>query len=130
MCREQLAASGKWGDVVWAADAAGKMPGREYFQELSDEDAAKIQALFERFAEHGRINNRQQFKKLENRQSLAILEFKRGQHRFLGTFGPGTSFLIAHGLKKKQDKHKPADLDRAVRILKEHLTRQEKGGSR
>lgn len=79
-------------------------------------------------AQHGQINNREHFKKLESRQGHAIREFKRHQIRFLGRFGPGRQFLVAHGLKKKQDKHRPADLDRTARILKEHLARHERGG--
>lgn len=62
------------------------------------------------------------------RQGHAIWEFKRHQIRFLGRFGPGRQFLVAHGLKKKQDKHRPADLDRTARILTEYLARHEQEG--
>lgn len=86
-----------------------------------------MQVLLERLAEHGRITNKEQFKKLENRQGHAICEFKRHQIRLLGRFA-GKEFLVAHGLKKKKDKHRPADLDRTARILTEHLTRHEQGG--
>ena len=81
-----------------------------------------MQVLFERLAEHGRIINKEQFKKLENRKGHAIWEFKRHQVRLLGRFA-GKQFLVAHGLKKKQNKHRSADLDRTARILTEHLTR-------
>lgn len=133
MCRHEPAATGKWGRVVWAVEASGKRFALEYFEQLREkhkEQAAKVQVLFERLAEHGRINNREQFKKLEDRQGHAIWEFKRGQIRFLGRFVPGRQFLVAHGLKKQQDKLRPADLDRTARILTEHLARHEQGGRR
>ncbi len=87
-----------------------------------------MQVLFERLAEHGRINNREHFKKLENRDGHAIWEFKRHQIRFLGAYGPGRQFVVAHGLVKKQDKLRTADLARTARILTEHLERHERGG--
>ena len=127
MFRSKPAATGAWGRVVWAVDASGKRPALEFFGQLSDEEAAKVQVLFERLAEHGQIINREQFKKLENRKGHAICEFKRHQIRLLGRFA-GKEFLVAHGLKKKQDKLRSADLDRTARILTEHLARHEQGG--
>ena len=40
--------------------------------------------------------------------------------------------FLAHGLRKKKDKHRSADLDRAARILTEHMAqaREGRGGSR
>ena len=85
--------------------------------------------LFERLAERGRIDNREQFKKLGDRQGHAIWEFKRHQIRFLGGFTAGKQFLLAHGLRKKQDKHRAEDFDRTGRVLSEHVSRQHMGGS-
>ncbi len=124
MSRREPAATGEWGRVVWAVEASGKRPGLEFFEGLSDKDAARVQVLFEKWAEHGRVNNREQFKKLVDRQGHAIWEFKRGQFRFLGSLAPGRRFLVAIGLRKKQDKHRPADLERAARIVAEHLASQ------
>ena len=109
-------------------EASGRRFALEFFNQLRDGEAAKVLVLFERLAEHGQIRNREHFKKLDNRKGHAIWEFKRHQIRFLGRFGPGRQFLVAHGLKKRQDKHRPADLDRTARILTEHLARQEQGG--
>ena len=130
MCRSEPAATGAWGRVVWAVEASGRRPAQEFFEQLSDEAAAKVQALFERLAEHGQIKNTEHFKKLETRKGHAIWEFKRHQIRLLGRFGPGRQFLVAHGLKKKRDKHRSTDLDRTARILTEHLARHEQGGRR
>ena len=128
MCRPEPAATGEWGRVVWAVEASGKRPALEFFEQLREEQAAKMQVLFERLAEHGQITNREHFKKLENLQGHAICEFKRHQIRFLGRYGPGKQFLVAHGLQKKQNKHRPTDLHRTARILTEHLARHEQGG--
>ena len=62
MQREDRAATGYWGSVVWAVDASGNAPAREFFLNLRDEDAAKIEALFKRLANFGRISNKEQFK--------------------------------------------------------------------
>lgn len=120
---DEPAATGDWGAVVWAVEASGARPALAYFEALSDEDAAKMQVLFERLAERGRINNTEQFKKLGTLRERAVWEFKRHQVRFLGGFAPGRrQFVVAHGLRKKRDKLRPADIERAVRILTEHLS--------
>ena len=132
VCLHETAATGEWGRVVWASEATGQRPALEFFEQLSEKEAAKVQALFERLAEHGQIKNNEQFKKLGDRQGHAILEFKSYQLRFLGAFTSGRRFLVAHGLRKKKNKLRPADLDRAARILTEHMAqdREGRGGSR
>ena len=127
MCRHGSAATGEWGRVVWAVEATGQQPALEFFEQLSKEEAAKVQVLFERLAERGQIRNNEQFKKLGDRQGHAIWEFKRYQLRFLGAFTSGSRFLVAHGLRKKKDKHRSADLDRAARILTEHMAQDREG---
>ena len=90
MCSSEPAATGAWGRVVWAVDASGQRPALEFFEQLSEEEAAKVQVLFERLAERGRITNKTQFKKLENRKGHAIWQFKRHQIRLLGRFAGKT----------------------------------------
>ena len=97
------------------------MPALDFYRGLRPTDAAKIKALFSRLAEHGQIRNREKFKKLDDRQGLAIWECKSFQLRFLGGFA-GRQFVVACGLRKKRDRHKSTDLDRAARILHEHLS--------
>lgn len=112
----------------WAVDASGKAPALDFFRGLSDRDAAKVEALFRRLADSGRMTNEEKFKKLESRQGLAIWEIKSFQLRFLGGFVPGKRFLVAHAVRKKSDKHRPSDVKKAVRILSEHASRQAEGG--
>lgn len=122
MQREDCAATGTWGSVVWAVDASGNAPAHEFFLNLRDEEAAKIEALFKRLANSGSIANREKFKKLEDRQGQAIWEFKSFQLRFLGGFARGKRFLVAHAVRKKTDRHRPSDIDKTARILSEHVS--------
>ena len=71
MCKHLVqlepAAESRWGSIVWAVEASGKVPAREFFQALEDRNAAKMQALFNRLADDGFIRNDEKFKKLCNR---------------------------------------------------------------
>jgi hypothetical protein len=118
---EREAASGRWGRVIWAVDARGRHPAREFFGTLVLSDQAKVQALFGRLAELGPkgLQNREKFKSL-GRDGGDLWEFKSFQVRFLGDFRPGYRFVVAHGLVKKRDRLDRADIDRALRILGEH----------
>ena len=114
-------ASGEWGVVEWAVDTSGRVPAREFFLTLKPTDRAKIQALFNRLAEQGRIGTKERFKKLETRKGWALWEFKSFQLRFIGGFSTAKAFVVAEGVRKKQDRHRARDLDRAVRILDVHF---------
>lgn len=112
-------ARGKQLTVVWAIDATGAMPAREFFEGLDIGDKAKLLALFNRLAEFGVIHNHEKFKSLGPKAS-GLFEFKSHQLRFLGDFRPGRQFVVALGVRKKKDNLDPADVSRAVRILTEH----------
>ena len=109
-----------WGRIVWAVDEAGKSDARKSFEKLSMRDKAKMQALFNRFAEHGEIRNTEQFKKVQDLQGETIWEFKRSQIRFLGGLTRNREFVVAHGLQKQQQKLPKEAIKRAARILSEH----------
>jgi len=123
----QIAAVGKWGKVEWATDQNGKMPARSYYLDLSDDDKAKVLALFQRLADHGFIQNREKFKKLGEKakgKGSELWEFKSFQHRFLGDYRQNRRFIIAHALRKKSDNLPASDIAKAVRILQEHDQRE------
>lgn len=101
--------------LEWAVGKNGDAPARTFFETLKPKEKAQILALFKRLADHGRIDNRQQFKRL-NRN---LWEFKKFQLRFLGDYRAGGRFLVALGVRKKKDKHSRKDLEKAERILKE-----------
>ena len=116
-----FAASGAWGEVLWAVDKPGKSSAQEFFLQLDNRERARVQATFNRLADFGRIESQEQFKKLDVRQGIALWEIKRFQIRFIGAFSPTREFVVASGLKKKRDQHKSRDLDRAANILNSHF---------
>jgi hypothetical protein len=118
---DQVAIDGAKFRLVWAMEASGRMPARNFFLAQSDGDRAKLLALFKRLADFGLINNREKFKKLEGE----LWEFKSFQLRILGAFRPDGIFLLAHGVRKKKDEHSKADLEAARRILRGHDTREQ-----
>lgn len=124
------AASGQWGTVVWAVETSGKTLACDFFNSLEPKERAKVQALFNRLAVSGQVRTRERFKKLETRNGWALWEFKSFQLRFIGAFSPGTrgEFVVAHGLRKKKDRHNPSDLDRAVGILNSHFAHKQPKG--
>lgn len=107
--------------MEWAETTAGKRPAKEFYEGLDDEDKAKALALFKRFADHGRITNREKFKKLQD----GLFELKSYQVRFLGDHRPGHRFIVATGIKKKRDNHKRKDLKRAHEVLAENDRREQ-----
>lgn len=126
---DELAAKGQWGEVLWATDARGAMPARAYFLAQSEGDRAKLQALFQRLADFGRINNEEKFKNLgfkAGKAAKGLWEFKSFQLRFIGDFRPGSRFVISHGTRKKKDDLSKSDIDAAVTVLAEHDARQGK----
>lgn len=100
--------------IEWARDASGSPRAKEFFDGLSDSDQAKVLTLFQRLGDIGRIRNSTKFKKVAD----DLWEFKSYQVRLLGDYRPGRRFLIATGLKKKRDRHRPKDLEKAREILR------------
>lgn len=114
------AAKGPWGRVIWAIDASGGMPAREFFLSQSTGDQTKLMALFKRMADMGQIRNHEKFKRV----AADLWEFKSHQLRFIGDFRPGGMFVIAYGLRKKQNLLRNEDIEKARRILAEHDARE------
>src|SRR5690349_14865963 len=111
-----------WGSVQWAYDARGLLPAREIYETLEPKDKARLLALFQRHCDNGPIRDGLMFRPLGasgGRKYAHLFEFKANQWRFLGDYR-GRRFLTAHGVRKKQDRHREADLERAARILIEN----------
>lgn len=90
----------------------------DFLATLSAGEMAKLDTLFEYLGDRGRITNATKFKKLEG--SNGIFEFKAHQIRLLG-FWVRDRFVICRGLKKKQDRHRPADITFAERCKEEFI---------
>jgi hypothetical protein len=130
--QDRTAAKGTWGTVEWALNARLRMPAREFYLALPQADQDKVAALFQRLAETGRIQNVDKFKSIVDAAGR-LWEFKSFQVRFLGDFRPGKRFVLAYGVRKKQDKLDKVDIQVAVRILAENdavEAADSKGGKR
>ena len=109
--------------MEWAVDKEGSLPARGDYEHLEAGRKAKMGALFQRLADVGRINNREQFRNLGEKSGARgseLWEFKRFQDRFLGDFRPGGRFLIAAYEQKKKDRLNSSVIERAVRVLAEN----------
>jgi hypothetical protein len=122
----QIVAKGNWYTVEWVVDARGEAPAREFYEQLSQSDRAKLLTLFRRLADLGKIQNTEKFRSIEQ-GGRKLFEFKSFQIRFLGDFRPGGRFLVAYGCRKKKDRMNPADFERAIRILEQHDSRGKTG---
>lgn len=111
---------GRTCSVWWADDASGHFRARDYFDNLTDPERAKFEALFRRLADDGRILNRELFAK----ESANIYCFKRGKLR-MTCFRQGSDWMLLHGFKKKtnKDKRLKREIETAERIRTEHLDR-------
>ena len=123
-----IAAQGSWGTVEWAVDSRGDLPARKVYLSLHDKHKVKIDALFRRLADFGPLSNREKFRQLGEKagtKARGLWEFKSFQIRFIGDFKPGGRFIVAHGLdNKKRDNLPKPDIEKAVRILEEHDSRE------
>ena len=123
-----IAAEGSWGTVEWAVDSRGDLPARKVYLSLHDKHKVKIDALFRRLADFGPLSNREKFRQLGEKagtKARGLWEFRSFQIRFIGDFKPGGRFIVAHGLdNKKRDNLPKPDIEKAVRILEEHDSRE------
>ena len=108
--------------IEYAMRANRSTPARDFIEGLDESDQRKIAVLFRRMADKGNVPNREQFKCVRGR----IFEFKKHQIRVF-CFREGDCWLLTNGYKKKKDKLDRSEIDRAERVMQEHLEREEKG---
>jgi len=89
----------------------GSCPAGQFLDGLDASDRQKLDVLFEYLGNHGRLSNREKFKKVEN--SDGIWEFKSFQIRILCFFTRDKKVMLALGAIKKRDKLKASDVKRA-----------------
>lgn len=119
--RARIVADGTMATIEYAVRSNGSMAAKEFIATLTETDQRRLAVLFKRLADIGRIMNREQFKRVEG----PIWEFKRHQVR-VACFQIGKRWLLTHGFRKKGDHWKPSELDRATRIMNEHLEREKR----
>ena len=105
--------------IEYAIRTNGSMPAKEFIESLDESDQRKMAALFDRMAQHGNAPNPTQFKPVRGK----IFEFKKHQIRVF-CFRKDDRWILTNGYKKKRNKLDRAEVDRAERIMREHLERE------
>lgn len=91
--------------------ADGTCPSGDFLDALDSSGRRKLDVLFERLGSFGKISNVEKFKKVEG--SADIWEFKSSQIRVFCFFAPGRRVMLALGVRKKKNKHRRQDIERA-----------------
>jgi hypothetical protein len=124
-----IAATGRALTVEWGKDRRGRMPALKVFsKELDERQRIKMRERFQRLADFGKIESREQFKQLGPKaggEGRRLWEFKIFKVRFFGDFRTDSQgrrrFVVVHGIAdKKSDKLRQTDVDTAVRLMREH----------
>lgn len=117
--RPLVVVRGTMRSIEYAVCANRSMPAKEFIEGLDEGDQRKLDVLFRKMAETGKLFNKEQFKLVKEK----IYEFKRHQIR-IGCFQVETSWVLTHGFKKKTDRWPQNELKRAERIREEDLARR------
>ena len=103
--------------IAFAMEKSGACPACEFFDGLSLLDKAKLVALFQIAADHGKFHNPEKFGDLGD----GLYEFKSFQIRMPFAYAKKERglILITHGFIKKKDKTPKEEIARAWRIFDE-----------
>lgn len=107
--------------MIFATVSDGSCPAIDFLESHGIKEKAKLAVLFQRYADHGYITNREKFKKI----APDLCEFKGHQVRMF-CYPDGRKMIITHGAIKKRNDLDPADLTRARRIRDEYQTSQQR----
>lgn len=119
MAQTAVVYSGREFSIEYAVCLNEAMPARDFIEgQLNEREQRQLMALFTRLGDIGEIRNPQQFKKLEGK----LWEFKRHQIR-VACFQQGHRWILASAFRKKRDNWPRQEIERAQRIMQEHLAR-------
>lgn len=88
----------------------------QWWQYQTEKTRRSFEVLMKRLSNEGKINNKEQFRLLDE----PIWEFKRGGHRLL-CYRDGVRWLLTNNLEKSGRKDISADIKTAIRIGERHL---------
>ena len=103
----------------------GKMPAKEYLEEVSLDVKVKLAALVKYIAQAGKIFDVNKFRLVDAKDK--IFEFKPAGHRFFNFFHEGGKIIITNGYMKKAQKVSRRDLEKSKNMKKDYIARV-KGG--
>lgn len=104
-------------DVECAVRTNGKCESKVFLDSLTVSDRAKIIKNIKRFANAGKIRNREKFKKVEGTD---FWEFKEFQTRILMYYCARGHIALTHGFVKKGDRIPKQQIERAYTIKEEY----------
>ncbi len=119
----------KW-DVEFYERSNGHCPTREFLDELTARERVFADRAFNLLETYGHELRRPHADYL--RDDILELRVKTPDSglRFLYFFFDRHSIVITHGIKKKTDKVRASEIDKAIQYRSDYLERKTKGGER
>ncbi len=114
---DNVVVKGEWGTVEYAIKLNGKMPAKDFIENLGRNEKSKLSHPLEKMAETGNVWNPQKFRIIKGIREK-IYEFKSGNLRLL-CFQKGKSWILTNGFLKGEPARK--EFKKAIKIKKEHL---------
>ena len=102
---------------------SGQCPAGRFLDALTDAERTRVDVIFQRLGDHGQLHNATKFKKV----SGDIWAIKSGQIRIF-CFRALGHWVLAFGLRKKSNRHKPKDVARATHMRAEFLNHTQREG--
>ena len=99
----------------------GKMPAKEYFDQLSERVQAKLIALIIRIAETGKIYDKTKYN-IEDKV-LKIFAFKPFSDRFFNFFTKDQRIILTNAYRKQKQKVNKDALNKAIDLKKDYMRR-------
>lgn len=103
----------------------GRLPVKEYLEEISLDVKIKLAALVKYMAETGKIFDITKFRIVDHKERL--YEFKPLQYRFFNFFCAGGKIIITNGYMKRSQKVDRKELKKAINIKKDYEHRIREG---
>jgi len=119
MGKKFIAYEGEKFTIEWYLDSNGKSIAREYYENLTTEQQAKLYHLFLMLADTGVIYNIQKFRN----EGDKIYAFKPMPDRFLCFFYQGGKVIVTNAFEKKQDKMPIREKERALKLRSDYIKR-------
>ena len=116
--REYVA--GENANIAVVVNDYGECDVLDFIEGLSESDQRKVVHLFRLFCERGEIRNEEKFK----HEAGKIFALKSFQVRILAAFLPASekrTLVLLHAFKKKSDKLKASDLERAQALYEKTI---------
>lgn len=104
----------------------GRCPAVDFLNGLSNEERAFVRRSLQRLEEYGTDLKRPYVAPLRGHIWELRTRTHQGHIRLLYFFFDGNKFVITHGFKKKSDKVPNEEIEKAIELRKEHLTKNKR----